>query len=136
MVRATYLIFALACLASCASINRATEYRSTLADARNYSTAFEMQISIHPTDDTLLINPRVYVLSGPLISPPEPGVELIRRVAAEFFGDTGCAVGDVRQMARPWFEAGFTCPTDFDVRAAIVAQREALRGGAPLERGL
>lgn len=121
-------------LAGCASVNRASEYQAIYADARNYSTAFEMQISLHPSENVLLINPRVYVLSGPYISPPEPGPELIRNVAAEFFGETGCTVENVRAMARPWFEAVFTCPADFDVRTAALAQREALRGGAPLRR--
>ena len=120
-------------LSGCASINRATEYRATFADARNFSTAFEMQISVHPVDDTLLVNPRVY-LAGPIVTPPEPGPELIRSVVVEFFGETGCAVSEIRRMARPWFEASFVCPEGFDVRGAVAAQREALRGGAALQR--
>lgn len=103
-----FIFGVLVLISGCASINRAAEYQAALADARNYSTTFEIQISVHPRDDTLLINPRVYVMSGPLITPPEPGVDLIRRVAVEFMGDTGCVIGDVRQMARPWLRPHFS----------------------------
>lgn len=118
---------------ACASVDRAAQYPA-FADARNYSTAFEMQISAHPREDTLLIFPRVYVFSGPLISPPKPGAELIRRVGVEFLGDSGCTLGEIRQMTRPWFEADFTCPDGFDLRAVMRQQRDELRGGAAIAR--
>lgn len=133
MVRAAYLIVAALALAGCASISRATEYQATFADARNFSTAFEMEISIHPRDNTLLFNPRT-TLAGPLVTPPEPGEHLIRQIGVEFLGDTGCELGAIRQMARPWFEAAFTCPSGFDIRTEAAAQREQLRQGAPLHR--
>lgn len=133
MVRKAHLAIAALLCVGCTSINRATEYRANVADARNYDTAFEMMISIHPRDDTLLISPRV-LLSDPVIAPAEPGAHLIRRVAESFLGDTGCTISAVRPMARPWFEAAFVCPPDFDLRAAMVAQRAALREGAPVQR--
>jgi len=120
-------------LAGCASVARTASYESGFGnyDARNVSTAYVMLISAHPSDDTLLINPEP---ESRLIPPARPGEAVVRRVGTEFLGDTGCQVGEVRAMARPYYEADFTCPAGFDLRAAVAAQREALRGGAPLRR--
>lgn len=120
-------------LAACASVNRVSGYEilPMSDDARNFSTAFVIHINVHPTDDTLLFNARA---DAQLVDVAAPGEHLIRRVGEEFLGDTGCALGEVRSMARPWFEAAFACPADFDLRAAMAAQRAALRGGAPLQR--
>jgi hypothetical protein len=122
-----------ASVCACASINRAAEYQASFADAKNFSTAFEIEISVHPRDNMLLLNPRVD-FGDPFVVASSPGEHIMRSVATEFFGQTGCVVTDVRRMGDPWFEASFQCPSDFDFRSAIAAQRRQLRSGDPLTR--
>lgn len=106
------------CLSGCAGLARMNTYTDEDGRASVHVGRAEYKISVHPTDETVLIQEALGgALGGSIIegltfgaadtSPPLP---VPRLAAAAFLSEFGCGVGQIYPIEDITSEATFTCP--------------------------
>ena len=142
----TFAVLAAMALSGCASVQRAASYSADgqfHTDARITVDNHAMSVSIHPQDNTLLAQRGigdsaaggfVQGLTFGIVKGWKPDPRLVDQALAEFVRPVGCRVDPVKEIGsdNTSFEAVYHCPAGTDLRALMVAQREALRRGEPL----
>lgn len=127
-------------LAACAT-GPANSYGDRSADARVQVQRRWYSVWVHPTANTLLIQRDAKAVAGQMLlnsvtlnSSPSLDPETDWRAVAEnIVKPLGCTSSEPLAVGNDVTrEASFACPDGVDLRAAMVAQREALRRGDPL----
>jgi hypothetical protein len=108
-------------------------YGGETADAVVTVSPYRFSIYVHPEHDLLLIQPKLF--GNPPRSDQWP-IGLWRQAAEQFVAPLGCGIPTVQvktRMGSTW-EASFLCPEGVDLRGLVMAQRDALKKGTPLQR--
>ncbi|HEY5070525.1 MAG TPA: hypothetical protein VII63_00695 [Caulobacteraceae bacterium] len=108
-------------------------YGWKLSDATVVLGPITFRIYVHPTENTLLIQPAMKNVGQAASHLP---LAKWRQVAEAFVSPIGCGISDVRsvtKMGATW-EAAYLCPPGVDLRALVKAQRVELQRGAALHR--
>lgn len=127
-------------LGGCASVSRSLSYGTGLADAHPMVDGRAYRIYIHPTDPTILMQRPLgtavgqgFVQGATLgIAAPGTAYDPWKQAADAFLAPVGCTASDVYSLGQGTWEARYSCPAGVDLRALVMAQRQALRSGAPL----
>lgn len=142
-------LIAAACIlgvTGCASMQRAASYSSDgqiTFDGRLTVDGRVMSLSIHPQDDTLLVQRGIGdsaaagALQGitfGLARGWKPDPRKIDAALASFLQPAGCTTSPSYEMGATdtSYEARFSCPAGVDLRVLMANQRDALRRGEPL----
>lgn len=133
-------------LVGCASVQRAASYSSDgqmTFDGRLSVDGRTMSMSIHPRDDTLLVQRSlgdstaagaVSGLTFGLMGGWKPDPRKIDVALAGFLQPVNCSASPVQEIGNDdsSFEAVFRCPAGVDLHALMAQQRASLRRGEPL----
>lgn len=138
-----FLVAAMAALAlsGCgASMARLSSYGTDLADAKTRVDGREYALSVHPIEDTILIQRGFGALMGQsvvegatfgVVNFQEP-MPIWRSAAQWLVEPVGCRIVEIYELERSSFEARYECPPGVDLRRLVADNRTSLRAGQPL----
>ena len=112
-------------VAGCAGMSRINSYGFETADARHNFGGRTFSVYVHPTEDTLLIQPSIADMQASVS-------DTVMRLALEdFIKPTDCRITAPVVIAGGSWEAHYTCKTA-DLRRLIQTQKASLVAGSTL----
>jgi hypothetical protein len=133
-------------LSGCASVQRTASYGdgNLTADAQVAVQGKRMNVSVHPSDNSLLVQTTIADAAGSgalagltfgLVRGFRPDPWAVEAALREFVRPLGCEITVVRQIGaeQVTFEGDYRCPAGVDLRATVRAQTARLMRGEAIQ---